>query len=280
MASERKRRYDAAWRAANPDRVRANYIADQNRVKADPAKRQARNERQNRRNAELRAAKPLDLRKALVSILAGWGVKTCLRCETPRVFADFKSHSLGSSGLSPWCRACDSAYRKTPGDRAKNRAAKAARFARMTLAERRKARGYRPRQPKHDAHVVAYQKVGKALAEFVERAVRRASLEAERRAKKLAAGIPEAAGPNRAKKLRRRHAIERATPIWADRDLIAEIYECTRKLTEESGEQWDVDHLVPLRHPLVCGLHVPANLIPMRRDMNVQKGNAMWPDMP
>lgn len=150
----------------------------------------------------------------------------------------------------------------------------------MTLAERRKARGYRPRQPKHDAHVVAYQKVGKALAEFVERAVRRASLEAERRAKKLAAGIPEAAGPNRAKKLRRRHAIERATPIWADRDLIAEIYECTRKLTEESGEQWDVDHLVPLRHPLVCGLHVPANLIPMRRDMNVQKGNAMWPDMP
>lgn len=276
MANERKRRYDAAWRAANPERVRANYLADQNRVKADPAKRQARNERQNRRNAELRAAKPPDFRKVLVSILAGWGVKTCLRCETPQVFAEFKNHSLGSSGLSPWCRACDSAYRKTPEARAKSRAAKAARLANMTLVERRKARGYRPRPPKHDAHAVAYHEVGKALAEFVEKMVRRN----ERRAKKLAAGIPEGVGRNRAKKLRRKHAIERATPAWADRAAIAEIYAEAKRISEERGEVWRPDHLVPLRHPLVCGLHVPANLAVMRHDVNSRKGNAVWPAMP
>jgi hypothetical protein len=134
---------------------------------------------------------------------------------------------------------------------------------------------------KHDAHVVAYYNVGKALAKWVGVTARRNAREAERRAKLIAdPRIPPTAGPNRRKKLKRKFAIERATPAWADHALIDEIYSLTKLLSEQTGEVWEVDHIVPLRSPLVCGLHVPANLFPMRGLANARKGNKTWPDMP
>jgi hypothetical protein len=110
--------------------------------------------------------------------------------------------------------------------------------------------------------------------------VRRNAREAERRAKKLAAGIPEGASRNKVKKLKRKLAIARATPAWADLGAIEAIYAEARRKTKERGELWTVDHYTPLQHPLVCGLHVPANLAVMRHDVNSRKGNAVWPDMP
>lgn len=78
----------------------------------------------------------------------------------------------------------------------------------------------------------------------------------------------------------RRAAKIRATPPWADMRAIAAIYEEARRLTKEFGEPFEVDHIVPLNHPRVCGLHCEANLqaIPARR--NRAKGNkAIYPGM-
>lgn len=280
-ASDEKRQYDAAWKAANPDRVRQNYLASQERLKADPSKLQALRRRERERAAVKRSAQPPDPAKALVAILAAWGVKTCLRCSATKAFADFAAHKLGSSGLNSWCRQCCYAHAKTPEARVLARAAKAARFAEMTPAERRRARGYRAVEPPHDAHVAAYHAVAKRFAAWVERAARKLAREAERRAKLLAEPrIPPTASCGRIKKLKRKFAIERATPPWADLDAIAAKYEHARRLTEETGDVWTVDHYVPLQNPLVCGLHVPWNLDPMRRDVNSLKGNKVWPDMP
>ena len=66
----------------------------------------------------------------------------------------------------------------------------------------------------------------------------------------------------------------RAMPSWADRAAIDAIYAKARELGLE------VDHQVPLRHPLVCGLHVEANLRPVTQEVNRAKGNRSWPDMP
>lgn len=73
---------------------------------------------------------------------------------------------------------------------------------------------------------------------------------------------------------------QRATPAWADRKAIAEIYAEARRLTALTGELHVVDHIVPKISPWVCGLHVPCNLRVIHWRENLQKANCWWPDMP
>lgn len=65
-----------------------------------------------------------------------------------------------------------------------------------------------------------------------------------------------------------------ATPPWAEKEKIALLY----KKAREWGMH--VDHIVPLRHPLVCGLHVWHNLQLLAPEVNMSKRNTYWPDMP
>lgn len=71
---------------------------------------------------------------------------------------------------------------------------------------------------------------------------------------------------------------EQAVPTWADKGAILTIYEEARKLTIETGIAHHVDHIVPIKHRLVCGLHVPANLRAIRAKENRKKSNSSWPD--
>ena len=83
-----------------------------------------------------------------------------------------------------------------------------------------------------------------------------------------------------ARTARRYAAKTNATPTWADQDLIEQTYTLARLLTEHTGEQYQVDHEVPLRSRLVCGLHVENNLQVIPKRANQLKGNRYWPDMP
>ena len=51
----------------------------------------------------------------------------------------------------------------------------------------------------------------------------------------------------------------RATPRWANRELIHGFYD-ERDRRTRAGGSWVVDHVIPLHHPRVCGLHVHNNL--------------------
>lgn len=77
----------------------------------------------------------------------------------------------------------------------------------------------------------------------------------------------------------RKAALLRAQPRWADRADIAMWYEVAEVLSR-SGVKFQVDHTVPLRSPLVCGLHASANLNVLPAHINAAKGNRHWPDMP
>ena len=58
-----------------------------------------------------------------------------------------------------------------------------------------------------------------------------------------------------------------AKPKWADEKELNNIYCDARQLGLE------VDHIIPLKHPLVCGLHVPLNLQLLSRSENARKSN-------
>ena len=78
-----------------------------------------------------------------------------------------------------------------------------------------------------------------------------------------------------------RHARARdVTPTWASKVGIEGVYAQAARRTRETGIKHHVDHIVPLKHPLVQGLHCEANLQVISAIENVTKGNRYWPDMP
>jgi 5-methylcytosine-specific restriction endonuclease McrA len=80
---------------------------------------------------------------------------------------------------------------------------------------------------------------------------------------------------------RGRNALRRAsklsaTPSWltlSDLCRIKSIYIEAQELSKSSGKEWHVDHIVPLQHERVCGLHVPWNLQIITATENYAKGN-------
>jgi hypothetical protein len=62
-------------------------------------------------------------------------------------------------------------------------------------------------------------------------------------------------------------------PLWADKEKIKELYKKAVLKSIETGIQWHVDHIVPLRGKLVSGLHVPENLRVIPGIENVKKAN-------
>lgn len=72
---------------------------------------------------------------------------------------------------------------------------------------------------------------------------------------------------------------KRAMPVWADKRAVRAFWKASAAMTAETGIQHSVDHIVPLLHPLVCGLHVEHNLEVTTLAANLQKSNNHWPDM-
>jgi hypothetical protein len=75
---------------------------------------------------------------------------------------------------------------------------------------------------------------------------------------------------------RRKH--RQATPPWLTRKQkteIRQIYQIAITMTKTTGEQYVVDHIVPLRSEFVCGLHVPWNLRVITQEENLKKSNRL-----
>ena len=72
------------------------------------------------------------------------------------------------------------------------------------------------------------------------------------------------------------HHYTHAIPSWltkADLVKIRKVYAEARRRTRATGVKHQVDHVIPLRNPNVCGLHVLSNLKITTKAANAAKGN-------
>lgn len=131
---------------------------------------------------------------------------------------------------------------------------------------------------KHDDWEIEERQRRQARIDHCHRELRR--LERERRAeeRRIKPGTPEWYASRAAKALSKRlheRQLRLACPKWVPRAELVAIYAESARLSSETGEPYEVDHIVPLQGANVCGLHVPWNLRVVHRTVNRRKCNKL-----
>jgi predicted nucleic acid-binding Zn-ribbon protein len=200
--------------------------------------------------------------------------KNCTKCgETyPAASEFFGPRSAGQLKLVSWCRGCAARIaRETRADPEKNEKHKA---AVKKSFKKRLAADPSLRNRVHETKN-AWRRRKRADPEYREKELakdrewRRANWDRVKKYK-------HKCGALQVHHVARRHAAKlRATPFWSQTKEIEALYAEARRLTEETGIEHHVDHIVPLRGRNVCGLHVFANLRVITADQNKRKANKL-----
>lgn len=77
-----------------------------------------------------------------------------------------------------------------------------------------------------------------------------------------------------------RAQIRRAKPPWYVASEWTALKKKAQQLTRLTGKPYQIDHIVPIANPIVCGLHCKANWQIVPGEWNYAKSNHAWPDMP
>lgn len=189
-------------------------------------------------------------------------MKPCKCCGFVKPLTDFYANKLMKDGRLNVCIPCDLSRKK--------KAHSAKRDERLaTMKAYREANKEKVAAIKKEwADRVGYGKTPKRL-EYAKEWRKRNSEHVRERERKRYASDPYYKALNAEKASRRRACI----PFWADKDKIRGIYMDARKMTKETGVVHHVDHVIPIKHRLVCGLHVPENLSVITAVDNLQKKN-------
>lgn len=173
-------------------------------------------------------------------------MKKCTHCKLGKPFSDFykKKRPNGTFGLRTWCKSCEHEETKvrlgTPSQKLKKV---------VYDKRRREILGEKLKQKYRDYY---------------------AKTKPARRAKVKEWQLSNP-GRHNSYSAQGKLAISRASPAWVDRIAIRSIYEKAKTLGME------VDHIIPLRNSLVCGLHVPWNLQLLTKTENCRKRNRFDP---
>lgn len=178
-------------------------------------------------------------------------MKKCSKCGVEKEPAEFYIDRCKRDGISCACRDCEN--RRTAAFRRANPKKILARNAKWQKENPELFRAQKARwRANNKAHLAAYN----------------------------AAWVISNRAKHNAKSSRRRAAELQATPAWANKNYIEDCYAQAAIRTKRDGVPWHVDHIVPLKSPLVCGLHWEENLQVIPGRVNQQKHNRVWPDMP
>lgn len=171
-------------------------------------------------------------------------MKTCKRCGHEKPLSEYRPDPRYKAGVGSWCIEC---HRARGSEWAKeNRTRLTAKRAVWCAANPEKARAIDKKWKRGNKDKVSAQ-YRKWRTQNLAYDCARVSA---RKASKL-----------------------KATPKWANQKAINDFY-------KNKPRGFDVDHIVPLVSPIVCGLHCEANLQYLPSAENQSKRNFYWPDMP
>ena len=196
-------------------------------------------------------------------------MKRCTKCHVNKDVTEFHANAKAVDGRKSRCRTCSNAASGAwhEANRDKHLAMNHAWYAQN--ADKSRARTAAWRQ-ENQAAAKSY------LAQWREDNAAHVKAQSNLR---LAGWKKANKGAVNADTARRYAGKTCATPLWADKLLIRKMYEQAAQM-RAAGSDCHVDHIVPIRSKLVCGLHVPANLCIISKLENQLKGNRVWPDQP
>lgn len=208
-------------------------------------------------------------------------MKTCAKCGVEKDVTEFGKHSRQKDGLQRNCKVCQREY--FTSYRKENHAAALAREAewrkrnpdvnRVRLSDFHRnnpdkgkaySADYRARHPERRRATCARYRAKNTQRESLYR-----KIYAAKNKDRLAA-----------KSSLRRAVKLMATPAWADKVAIEDIYSFAMRVSADTKIEHHVDHIVPLISDTVCGLHCEANLRVIPATENQRKSNRFWPHMP
>ncbi len=222
-------------------------------------------------------------------------MKKCSKCGVVKALSEFFKRNDRPCGVQPKCKQCqtilartwDAAHREYLAEKLRiARAADPERFKKYGAEWRRlnperlkanKKRSYNRPEVKRNALATAKkwrienkERDDENHARWRTNNPERLSVLTARANKKWRASHPAVLRELEAARKRAKHA----NLPWAEKDKMLVVYQKAREWGME------VDHIVPLKNELVCGLHVWHNLQLLDRNLNRAKRNHSWPDMP
>jgi hypothetical protein len=216
-------------------------------------------------------------------------MKTCSKCRESKHVDEFSKNKSSADGRNAYCKPCMAAYYQVNRERIKSRqkeynAANAEKLAtakrnwRLNNAEKHKEARDRYYEQNKAEIVSKVAEWRKANPEARKAEYRKSAEKIKQRAKAWQLANPAKRRLHwanyRANKLR-------ATPGWVNKEAVRVLYGTMSNLNRDGRwGKFHVDHIVPLRHPLVCGLHTHTNLRVISAKANMDKSNRTWPDMP
>lgn len=206
--------------------------------------------------------------------------RECTKCGEYKPWEEYGKSSKGARGHSEMCRPCCREYHNTYNAAHREQTRQYSKNDYVKYKSERTAKNltWRINNP---------EKVLESARKYRANNVEACRIRCRGGTAKWAAKYPEKAKAkylnrlpqSRAVQAKRRALKLNAMPPWADHGAISTVFKEARHLTKTTGIQHHVDHIIPLVHPLVCGLHIPTNLRTVTASVNHRKSNKFDTDL-
>jgi hypothetical protein len=211
--------------------------------------------------------------------------KICSKCKEDKLLSEFVKDKKRKDGYYPQCKICRKEHYKINKEQILAQHAEYREANKEQIAMQR-AEHYVDNKNKIAAYKAEYYVINRerivlqALDYRANNKDQRAEYRQTNRGRILEYKRTNKDKINALTAKRRAHKLN-ATPLWLtkrDFEQIAELYTCAQMFRLYTGQEYHVDHIVPLQGKNVCGLHVPWNLQVIPASENLSKGNKLSQD--